>query len=213
MRRQTYMSVGTSVQQCCQLVKNARWADLQQQTAPVPASQMTACAIQTCAHKALRKEDSPFRGKYNPNTLRCDPDCESLLVFYDYDLQSCQCKEDLHSRTIDRVKNAREAPTRLNLGALCVTPGSFSPYQAKTVAYSAQTESLQNSGSVKCKLCKSNQESTSKREGCRTCDSADQSQNRKYRPCFECEPCSELCPEHTFASHDELTQMPMYRQM
>ena len=39
---------------------HAQWADLRQQTAPVQASQMTACAIQTPALKALKKEDSPF---------------------------------------------------------------------------------------------------------------------------------------------------------
>lgn len=175
-------------------------------------SDVCHCEPDVCQDTA-EKRGFVFAGKYNKDTLRCDPDCEALGAFFDYGLQSCQCEGGLalsasHTRCSACPRGTHTVESR----CVACAVGKYQPKSGEPECLLCQNGQYADvSGSVRCKFCDTTQQSTAQREGCMLCgpDQTTLRANRQHRDELSDVPCLKECPQGTYAVHDSASNSPL----
>ena len=175
-------------------------------------SQVCHCEPDVCQDTA-EKRGFVFRGKYNSDTLRCEPDCEALGAFFDYSLQSCQCEGGLALSASQLSCSACPRGT-YTVESRCVAcaAGKYQPKSGEPECLLCDNGQYADvSGSVRCKFCDTIQQSTAQREGCMLCgpDQTTSRANRLHRDKLPDVPCTKECPHGTYAVHDSASNSPL----
>ena len=175
-------------------------------------SDVCHCEPDVCQDTA-EKRGFVFRGKYNSDTLRCEPDCEALGAFFDYSLQSCQCEGGLALSASQLSCSACPRGT-YTVESRCVAcaAGKYQPKSGEPECLLCDNGQYADvSGSVRCKFCDTIQQSTAQREGCMLCgpDQTTSRANRLHRDKLPDVPCTKECPHGTYAVHDSASNSPL----